>query len=229
MKKTALIFDFDYTLADSSKGAVECINYALESMGETARSWDDCCATIGLSLSEAHRLLTKNDNPEDAALFHRLFVEKADQIMALNTELYGGVKDLICLLNSSGFLLGILSTKFRYRIHQILDRYDLLGEFSVIVGGEDVGKSKPDPEGLYQLLSKISVKPEHAVLVGDSLTDAETAQRGCIDFVAVLTGTTSADQFAPYSPKAVLKSVLEITKYAEQGDASEPLTRPADL
>jgi phosphoglycolate phosphatase-like HAD superfamily hydrolase len=29
----AIVFDFDYTLADSSAGAVECINFALGRMG----------------------------------------------------------------------------------------------------------------------------------------------------------------------------------------------------
>jgi phosphoglycolate phosphatase len=80
----------------------------------------------------------------------------------------------------------------------------------VIVGGEDIEKSKPDPEGLHLFLSKTSIKPEQVVLVGDSLTDAETALRGGIDFIAVLTGTTSADQFTDYSPKAVLDSVTGI-------------------
>ena len=28
-----VIFDFDYTLADSSQGATECIRYALERLG----------------------------------------------------------------------------------------------------------------------------------------------------------------------------------------------------
>ena len=212
--KSAIIFDFDYTLADSSKGAVECINYALQSMGEAPRSWDDCCATIGLSLPDAYKSLTRKSNPEKAATFHCLFVERADQIMASNTELYDGVGNLVHRLTSSGFVLGILSTKFRYRIFQILERYELTDQFSVIVGGEDVEKNKPDPEGLHLFLSKTSMKPEQVVLVGDSLTDAETALRSGIDFIAVLTGTTSADQFSAYSPKAILQSVIEIETYA---------------
>jgi phosphoglycolate phosphatase len=210
MMKSAIIFDFDYTLADSSRGAVDCINYALQSMGEEPRSWNDCCATIGLSLSDTYISLTRKNNPEKIARFHRLFVERADQVMAPSTELYGGVKDLVHRLTSSNFVLGILSTKFRYRICQILERYELTDQFSVIVGGEDIEKSKPDPEGLHLFLSKTSIKPEQAVLVGDSLTDAETALRGGIDFIAVLTGTTSADQFTDYSPKAVLDSVTGI-------------------
>ena len=215
--KSTVIFDFDYTLADSSKGVFVCINYALRSMGEAPRPWDECCSTIGLSLSATYASLTGESDPGRGAMFYRLFVERADQIMASNTELYAGVCDVVNLLTSSGLVLGILSTKFRYRIRQIIDRYELTEQFSMIVGGEDVEKHKPDPEGMRLFLSKTSVKPDQAVLVGDSLTDAETAFRSGVDFVAVLTGTTSADQFSAFAPKAVLESVILIEKYAELG------------
>jgi phosphoglycolate phosphatase len=219
--KSAIIFDFDYTLADSSKGVVACINYALRSMGETPRPWEACCATIGLSLPATYASLTGESHPERAATFHRLFVERADQIMASRTALYAGVSDVIHGLASSGFVLGIVSTKFRYRIRQILDRYALTEPFAVIVGGEDVTQHKPDPEGIQLFLSETAVKPEQAVLVGDSLTDAETARRSGVDFVAVLTGTTVADQFAAYAPKTVLASVRDMEKYAEQYVAAD--------
>jgi phosphoglycolate phosphatase len=141
--------------------------------------------------------------------------------MASRTELYTGVCEVVRGLASSGLVLGIVSTKFRYRIWQILDRYALTTPFAVIVGGEDVTQHKPDPEGMRLFLSKTSVKPDQAVLIGDSLTDAETARRSGVDFVAVLTGTTSADQFSAYAPKAVLASVLDMATYAEHGFAAD--------
>lgn len=49
---SAVIFDFDYTLADSSKGVVECVNYALRNMGLPPSSSDKIKNTIGMSLSD---------------------------------------------------------------------------------------------------------------------------------------------------------------------------------
>ena len=212
--KSAFLFDFDYTLADSSKGAFECINYALQQMGESTRSYELCSKTIGLSLPETYRFLTNKVDTEQAKQFYHLFVEKADEVMAPNTELYVGVKELIHRLIGSGILLGILSTKFRYRICQILDRYDLTDQFSVIIGGEDVKNPKPHPEGIFAFLSEVSMSPEEVILVGDSLVDAEVARRSGIDFLAVLTGTTSADDFSGYSPVAIVNSVTEIECHA---------------
>lgn len=205
-----ILFDFDYTLADSSKGVFECINYALSRMGESKCNWKECCDTIGLSLKHTYNKLTGNIDPEREAEFYRLFVEQSDQIMAENTYLYEGVSQLVEELRAQGITLGILSTKFRYRIHQILKRYDLVDVFAAIVGGEDVVKSKPDPEGLQLLLSKIGANQRDSVLVGDSLTDAETAYRGYLPFIAVLTGQTDRSELERFNPLAILESVTEL-------------------
>ena len=42
----AVIFDFDYTLADSSQGALDCINFALDEMGLDQVSAEAACRTI---------------------------------------------------------------------------------------------------------------------------------------------------------------------------------------
>ena len=48
----AIIFDFDYTLADSSRGVIDCIKYALHALGLPSVSDKLACQTIGLSLGD---------------------------------------------------------------------------------------------------------------------------------------------------------------------------------
>lgn len=64
-----IIFDFDYTLGDSTNGIALSINYALEQLGYPTRNKDDIKKTIGLSLKETYKTLTSNDNPEEAEQF----------------------------------------------------------------------------------------------------------------------------------------------------------------
>lgn len=213
--KTTFIFDFDYTLADSSRGVYECVNYALRAMGEASCGWEECCSKIGLPLNEIYNSLTGKLDAEREAEFYRLFVRRADRVMAANTELFAGVPALVDYLGQQGISAGILSTKFGYRIRQILAPHGLADKFSPIIGGEDVDKLKPDPEGLRLFLSRTSTSPERAIMVGDSLTDAETAFRGGVDFVAVLSGKTLAGQFKRYTPLAILGSVDDIPEFYE--------------
>ncbi|HEY9503221.1 MAG TPA: HAD hydrolase-like protein, partial [Pyrinomonadaceae bacterium] len=52
LRFNTVLFDFDYTLADSSQGAIDCINFALAEMGLAPVSDEAACRTIGLSLNE---------------------------------------------------------------------------------------------------------------------------------------------------------------------------------
>ena len=53
MKYTAYLFDFDYTLADSSAGIVLCFRIILERLHYTDITDDAIRRTIGMTLEEA--------------------------------------------------------------------------------------------------------------------------------------------------------------------------------
>jgi phosphoglycolate phosphatase len=197
-KFSAIFFDFDYTLADSSRGAVECINFALKNLGLPAVTDEEAFQTIGLSLPDTFRCLAGKRSDEQHREFISLFIHRADQIMADLTVLFKSVPKTISKLKKQGFTLGIVSTKFHYRIEAILDRESLLHAFDIIIGGEDVSKHKPDPEGLLKAMEKAQSLPSDTLYVGDSLVDAETAKRAGVSFIAMLTGTAVKDSFEGY-------------------------------
>ena len=53
--------------------------------------------------------------------FKYYFIEKAEEIMTDFTELFMDTSSVIRLLHREGIKLGIVSTKFRYRIINILE------------------------------------------------------------------------------------------------------------
>lgn len=209
-KYKAILFDFDYTLADSSKGACECVQYALESMGYKPASNEKVCKTIGLSLADTFKALTGNCCLSDSNTFKEYFVEKADQVMADNTILFYDVKNLIIFIKNKGLKCGIVSTKYRYRIENILARNGLDEQFDIIIGGEDVCSQKPDPEGLLKAIETLVLKKSDCLYVGDSTIDARTAKNARVDFIAVLTGTTSRDEFADFNAIHVISNLKEM-------------------
>jgi phosphoglycolate phosphatase len=114
------------------------------------------------------------------------------------------------MLKGQGFRLGIVSTKFRYRIETILKRDKLIEPFDVIVGGEDVASHKPDPESLLLAMDKIGARLENVVYVGDSVVDAKTAENVGIPFIAVLSGVTPESAFDGYPRMHILESVHDL-------------------
>ncbi len=201
-----VIFDFDYTLADSSDGVIECANYALGRLGFPAAPDDAIRRTIGLSLPHSLPALVGDEHAELGDEYMRVFQEKAFKIMPDATLVYEFVPSLVDTLLDRGINIGIVSSGRRRRINAVLQRYGLDGRFGVIVGSEDVETMKPDPTGLRRAVDALSTPIESCLYVGDSVTDAETARRAGVPFVAVLSGVTEREAFAEYAPAMVLGS-----------------------
>jgi phosphoglycolate phosphatase len=200
----AVVFDFDYTLADSSNGIVKCIQYALDYLGLAPVPERRMRESIGLTLSATLTYLTGIEDVKTAAEFTRTFVQHADEIMADHTVFYDAAPALLAELRSAGLPLGIVSTKYRYRIESILQREALLPYFDIIVGGEDVEQHKPHPSSLERALAHLHCAPEQALYVGDHPVDAEAAHRAGVPFVAVLTGMSVRDHFMAFPHLALL-------------------------
>lgn len=211
----AVVFDFDFTLGDSSNGIVLSINYALEKLGHTSSSAEAICKTIGLPLTKAYVILTGNTDPQRARQFALYFKEKADHVMTDNTVLYDGVKETLCKLREQGCKTAIVTTKFRYRIDAIMNRYDASDLFDAIVGSEDVKAEKPDPEGLLWTIEHLGLEKNDVLYVGDSLVDAKTAQNAGVRFAAVLTGTTARADFAEYPCAYVGENIADVYRFIE--------------
>lgn len=198
MNCKAIIFDYDFTLGDTTGGIIGSVKYALSQMGRPTCSDAEIRKTIGLSLVKTYEALTGDTSPENAKVFHDLFVEEADRIMTPSAKWLPYARETLLRLKENGVFLGICTTKFHRRITDILKLTgddDLIG---VIVGGDDVSRQKPDPEGVLKAAAGCPAELSEILYVGDSLTDAEAAFRAGIDFAAVTTGETSAEQFEQY-------------------------------
>ena len=190
-----MVFDFDYTLADSSDGIIDSTNYALSRLGLPEADGDAIRRTIGLSREEALVTLAGESNRCHAAEFHRLFVERADEVMVDSTRVYEFVPGILDALREANVPTGIVSQKFRRMIEHVLKREGLDGRICAILGGEDLPNLKPDPCGLLTVIERLGCWPSESVYVGDTVTDAETARRAHVPFVAALSGVTPRESF----------------------------------
>jgi phosphoglycolate phosphatase len=200
----AVLFDFDFTLADSSAGAVECINYALRRTGLPQAEPVRIHQTIGLSIASALERLSGVTEPTLVSEYSRHFVERADQVMAELTRIYACVPAVLRELRACGYPLAIVSTKFRYRIEGILRRERLAGLFSAVIGGEDIRRHKPDPAGILLALAALGSTAEEGIYVGDHPVDAQAAAAAGIPFVATLSGASRPETFAEFETLAVI-------------------------
>jgi phosphoglycolate phosphatase len=206
----AVLFDFDYTLVDSSRAVIECVNHALRELDHEKVAGDTIRRTIGKSLPVTYRTLTGDESAERAGEFLRLFVARADAVMSDMTLLIPSALDIVRDMRTAGYRTGIVSTKYRYRIEEILARKSIHSSVDVIIGGEDVAHTKPHPEGIVAAMTKLSATPAHTIYVGDSVVDAGAARSAGVRFVAVLSGVTREEEFAEYRPHAIISDMTQL-------------------
>jgi phosphoglycolate phosphatase len=224
-KPQAVIFDFDLTLADSTKAVAACIAHGLAGLGFPAASPEAVRRAIGLSLEATLEALTGSRDPMHQVRFRDLFVQQADRVMVAQTELLDGTLGTLTELQARGLRLGIVSTKYRYRIQAILERHQAGHFFEVIVGGEDATNHKPDPEGLRLALKRLGISEDQGLYVGDHGVDAEAAMAAGVPFVPVLTGATSREDFERFPYVEVLESVSGLPSYLAEIQAWPPTAR----
>ena len=123
MSYTTYLFDFDYTLADSSRGIVTCFRNVLNQHGYTDVTDEDIKRTIGKTLEESFSILTGVTDEDQLASFKSEYRKEADTHMTINTVLFLETKSVLLALKDAGAFIGIISTKYRYRIKEMLDQH----------------------------------------------------------------------------------------------------------
>ena len=141
-------------------------------------------------------LLTGDGDADHKAQFRAYFLEVAKPRQREETTLFPGAAELLRGLHSRGVRLGIVSTKTGETIEYIMDRYGLKDALEFVIGSYDVTRHKPHPEGILKALERMGVSKEEFLYCGDTVLDAEAAQRAGVDFAAVLNGTTPGEAFA---------------------------------
>ena len=213
---SAICFDFDYTLGDSTDSIVAGFQYAFGRMGLPIPDRDAVRCTIGYLLEDAYQMLTGDADREHRAQFRAYFLEVAKPRQVEETTLFPGTEELLRSLHDRGVRLGIVSTKTGETISRIMDRFGLRDTLELILGSYDVTHHKPHPEGILKALDQMKVAPEELLYCGDTILDAQAAQGAGVDFAAVLNGTTQAAAFAPYPCVHIAPDLAELKGWLEE-------------
>ena len=197
MPYTTYLFDFDYTLADSSRGITLCFRHVLERNGYAGVTDEAIRRTIGKTLEESFSILTGVTDPDRLAAFKAEYRREADVYMTPNTRLFPETLRVLRTLKERGAKIG-------------MDQHLPADFLDIVVGGEDVSRAKPDPEGLLYAIRQLGVKKKRVLYIGDSTVDAETAQAAGVDFAGVTHGVTTADELAAYPHRRIMDSLTEL-------------------
>ena len=210
MDYRAVLFDFDFTLADASQAIVAGFQHGFAQMGHPQPDPDAVRGTIGLPLEDAYTLLSGDADQARRKEFRLHFSQVAVPMQIEVTKMFPGAEDLLRGLKAAGIPAAIVSTKREDTLCRVLEKRDLLGLLTAVTGSEMVQNQKPDPEGLCKTIAGLGLTPEQVLYCGDTVIDAEAAQRAGAHFCAVLNGTTPREAFSAFPADHIAPDLEEL-------------------
>lgn len=163
-------------------------------------------------MEESFSILTGITDPTQLEAFRQEYRLEADVHMNVNTRLFPDTLSTLKELKKRGARVGIISTKYRFRILSYLEEYLPKNFLDIVVGGEDVKAPKPSSEGVKFALEHLGSSTEETLYIGDSTVDAETAQNAGVDFAGVLNGMTTAEELRVYPHKIIMQNLGELVQ-----------------
>ncbi len=216
-----VVFDLDGTLADTAPDLAASLNHALGALGRATIAPEEVRNLVGHgSRVLIQRGLTETGETSEElvdkglALFLAFY---ADNICN-GTRAYDGVVAQLDSLHRRGVRTAICTNKPEKLTLLLVDALGWHDRFDAIVGADTLAVRKPDPAPLHEAIARAG--GGRAVLVGDSITDAETARAAEVPFVAVSFGFSDR-------PVKELGADAVIDDYVELIPALERLLSPS--
>jgi len=203
---SAIIFDLDGTLADTSGDLLAAANHCFRDMGHGDVLGP---ADAGVALRGGRMMLRaglERVGQLETELIDRYYpvlLEAYGTAISVHTRLYPGAMQAISALKTQGYAIGICTNKPERLADQLLSDLGVRDDFGSLVGADTLPVRKPDPEPLFEATRRLGRDPRACVLVGDSDTDRNTARAAAVPSILVTFGP-SGDDMAALEPEALL-------------------------
>lgn len=209
MTPRAIVFDLDGTLIDSRRDIAAATRHALERHGFPPREEELIYSYVG---DGARALLARAaaiepDDPRLATLLASFLSYYAEHPLD-HTRFCPGAE---AALSELSFLpLAICTNKPRLTTERVLDGLGISGRFAIVLAGDDLPKSKPDPLPIRHIAERLSLRPEELVMVGDGAQDILAGRAAGARTVGVEGGIQPLSRLTAANPDVLLANLSEL-------------------
>ncbi len=209
------VFDLDGTLLDTRTGVARCCNAALAECGLPPFPRERYGAFCGGGLESFAKgiLAAAGDTAfRGYETFCRRYLAEELRIRENDHRTFDGMRELIAHLRARGVKTAVLSNKPHKTCEEIVALRFGKDAFDLVLGGKPDLAPKPDPTGMFAVLSHFGLSPEEVFYVGDTEIDMETGRNAGVYTVAALWGYREKAALEPYKPDFWAETPREIEK-----------------
>ena len=204
---SAIFFDLDGTLVDSSIGIHNGFTYTFEQLGVTSPDAKTIRGFMGPPLETSFATYLPTEQIEQAIQLYRSYYKEKGVYEA---QLYPHIKDLLVEL-AKQFPLYITTTKNTPTAVHMTSNFEIDHFFDGIYGSSPQALHKADV--IRQALETHHLAPETVVIIGDTKFDMIGAQETGLKKLAVTWGFGEQADLLNYQPDYIAHKPLEVLEY----------------
>ena len=206
-----LLFDFDGTLAETSKISEMATMDVFEQFGYPAPT----LAQLQNDRGKPHIVkftgyLSKALSEKEMATFMAAFWEIYEKYEQLLLEPYDLARESLEELKGNGHHLGVVSNKASKALLRNLAAVDLLDLMDVVIGSDNVDQYKPNPEGIYRAWEEIPTDREDTLMIGDTIYDMQMGKLAEVRTIGITWGGSSCGQLLAENPDRIAHTFVEL-------------------
>lgn len=186
-----ILFDFDGTLADTMEGHYQAWKSALAEYGIALQA-REYYPLEGRGLHDVAREFTRKWSWTEVAVGELVRKKKQYYVQRQSIVFFPGVESLVSDLRTRGVPMGIVTAGHLDQLQMSVPKR-FLDQFDVLVTGDLIERSKPDPEPYLRGAEKLGLAPPDCVAVENSPLGIRSARNAGMYSIGVCSTVGRAD------------------------------------
>ncbi|MDH5571733.1 MAG: HAD-IA family hydrolase, partial [Gammaproteobacteria bacterium] len=116
----------------------------------------------------------------------------------------------LAFLKAQGYKLGCVTNKAAQFTEPLLKDLGVYDDFAIVISGDTLAKKKPDPMPLLHAADFFGVKPENALMIGDSVSDVKAARAAGFNILCMTYGYNHGVDIREANPDVVIDSMAQL-------------------
>ncbi len=209
-----VLFDFDGTLLNTNQSVCEGYRKLFKTFRPDFPISDDFLRSLlGPSLVQIFPKYFKEDNDTLISIYREgaNSIKDKEHIKPFNNAI-----ETLKTLKEKGYIVAIVSSRKVSSLIDMANLYDMNKYFDLIIGSDSVSKHKPDPEPILLALSKLNLKNDEVIMVGDHGGDIKAGVSANVKAYGVSYSCYGKDNLLKDGATKVIDDLSEVIDIVEK-------------
>ncbi|MBQ9142598.1 MAG: HAD family phosphatase [Lachnospiraceae bacterium] len=215
----AVVFDMDGVIFDSERLVIECWKVIADKYGvrDIETTCHECLGVNGTETKQKFLNRYGQDFPYDTykSEMSKLYHDKYD---GGRLPMKKGVVELLQYLKGAKVKVALASSTRKAVVEQELTDAGIIQYFDVVIGGDMVTRSKPQPDIFLKACEELGVAPQEALAIEDSYNGIRAAAAGKLRPLMVPDLMPPTEEMEKLAER-IFTDLFEVLSYISQGTA----------